>query len=80
LEFGISRSWRALRLLKYISVFVRTYLELCPDRRRHLHLRPNLNLDLNLNLTLNLNLNLFLFQKSFETPFEASFDSSIGFK
>ena len=37
---------------KYVSLFVRTYPDVCRDRRRHLRLRLNLNLNLNLNLVL----------------------------
>ena len=75
----ISRAERALCFSKSLSPFVRTYPDLCRDRRRHVRLRPNLAFDLNLNLSLNLfpnlNLNLFLLQKSFQKPFEASFAS-----
>ena len=54
---------------KYVSVFVRTYADLCRDRRRHARLLLNLNLNLNLNLVLypapNRTLFLNLFRKSF---------------
>ena len=82
--FVISRSERAWCFSKYLSLFIRTHVELHRDRRRHL--RPRLNLNLNLNLCLYLYLylylilNLFLFQKPSQKPFEASFVLSFGFK
>jgi hypothetical protein len=65
----------ALCLWKYISVFVRTYAELCRDRRRHARLRLNLNLNLNLNLVLYPALNRAQVMKPFKKPNALSFAS-----
>ena len=72
-EFVISRSERAWCFLNYISLFVRTYADLCRDRRRHARQHLNLNLYLYLYLYLylmpypapNRTLFLNLFRKSF---------------
>ncbi len=83
LVFGVSRSKRALYFSKYISLFVRTYVGLYRDLRRHVCLLLNLAFDLNLNLNLNrfpnLNLNLILFQKPFERSNPLSLRSTSGF-
>ncbi len=67
-------------LAKYLSLFVRKYLqeypELCARLRLILNLNLNLNLDLFLYLDLDLNLDLFLFLKSFQQLFRKFFASS----